>query len=304
MDRSRYDELHDRFDPIQTGKAGTRYERLAAKVLKSLHEQDAVVHDIRVIGNSDVKHQIDVTINKDGQNHRILVECKDFDIRGAKVGLDVVRSFRSVLEDTGADSGLILTCNGFTRDAKKYAKSKGIKLALLREFTKKDHEGRIQKIVLQMNLRFLSAVSVEEIEFDPQNRSAFFHQLQTTGLNPKITKECPIYFVKGKDKIQFVDFLSGVAERNSIDQPLGRHSVRHLPDGWRISILDGSPIDFRYVDLEYVISGDTMINEITSNRIAELILDDFSGSDLVIYEDQLTHCQIDEQGNVVKKLGE
>jgi hypothetical protein len=38
MARSRYDELHDRFVTAATSKAGTRYERLAAIVLKILND--------------------------------------------------------------------------------------------------------------------------------------------------------------------------------------------------------------------------------------------------------------------------
>lgn len=103
MTRSRYDELHDRFDPIKTGKRGTRYERLAAKVLKALDSRDVVIQEMKFLGDSEVRHQIDVNIIRNGVDHRIIVECKDFDCRGAKVGLDIVRSFRSVVEDTNAD---------------------------------------------------------------------------------------------------------------------------------------------------------------------------------------------------------
>jgi hypothetical protein len=41
MSRSRYDELHDKYDTILTTKSGTRYERLAAIVFKELEESAA-----------------------------------------------------------------------------------------------------------------------------------------------------------------------------------------------------------------------------------------------------------------------
>jgi hypothetical protein len=37
--RSKYDELHDRFHAILSTKAGTRYEMLAAMVFKSLEDK-------------------------------------------------------------------------------------------------------------------------------------------------------------------------------------------------------------------------------------------------------------------------
>ena len=79
MARSKYDELHDRFFSILSTKAGTRYERLAALVFKRLHERHAVIHDFKLVGASKVKHQIDVLLETDGKNRRVLVECKDFE---------------------------------------------------------------------------------------------------------------------------------------------------------------------------------------------------------------------------------
>lgn len=123
--RSRYDELHDKYHQIITTKGGTRYERLAAMVFKALEERNVVIHDLKLSGQDpEVKHQIDVSVEIGGAIKRVLVECKDFDVSGDKVGLDIIRNFRSVLEDTKADEGIVITCNGFTEDAQKYARSK------------------------------------------------------------------------------------------------------------------------------------------------------------------------------------
>jgi hypothetical protein len=64
------------------------------------------------------------TIEIAGVSKRFLIVCKDFDASGAKVVLDILRSFRSVIEDTKADEGIVITCNGFTQDAQKYARSR------------------------------------------------------------------------------------------------------------------------------------------------------------------------------------
>lgn len=52
MDRTQYDELHDRFFSILSSNEGTRYERLAAVVLKALHEQNSAIHDFKLRGDS------------------------------------------------------------------------------------------------------------------------------------------------------------------------------------------------------------------------------------------------------------
>ena len=76
MSRSRYDELHDRYFEIRTTKSGTRYERLAAFVFKALDNNDVVIHDLKLLGETGVEHQIDVIIEINGVQKRILIELR------------------------------------------------------------------------------------------------------------------------------------------------------------------------------------------------------------------------------------
>jgi hypothetical protein len=62
------------------------------------------------------------------------------DISEDDVGIDVVRCFWAVVDDQKPDRGIIITCNGFTKDATIYAKHKGIKLAILRKFSEADRK--------------------------------------------------------------------------------------------------------------------------------------------------------------------
>jgi Restriction endonuclease len=298
--RSRYDELHDRFDPIKTGKAGTRYERLAAMVLKALNQRDIVVHDIRLRGDSDVKHQIDVRVERNGTERRIIVECKDFDLAGDKVGLDIVRSFRSVLEDTGADEALILTCNDFTRDARKYAKAKGIKLALLRAFKPTDMDGRIQKIIHTIHVRGITDLSVDLMGLAEDENDRFAVELSAAGLTQGFTPATPVAFVKGTERVQFNQFLKNAADADVEERALsdGEHRMTIMPDGWQISVDSGAGIDFVGIALRYTFVDVSETYEITSNRIAEMILADLDGTDLVIFADQLERHQIGPDGTV------
>jgi Restriction endonuclease len=150
LPKSRYDELHDKYFALLSTKAGTRYERLAAMVFKILHESDAVVHDLRLVGDSSVAHQIDVQLTVRGKRRRVIVECKDYDISGEKVGLDIIRNFWAVVEDTPADEGYIITCNAFTDDARRFAKAKNIKLAILRRHEENDWAGYIRTVVIKL----------------------------------------------------------------------------------------------------------------------------------------------------------
>lgn len=152
--RSRYDEIHDRYLPDAGRKAGTRYERLMAVVQAGLESASAVVHDSRLRGNvSDEPHQIDVLIEDQAGRRRVLIECKDFDIRGSAVGIGIVRDFHGVVADLQPDEAWIVSCNGFTKPARRWAKAFGIKLATLREFRETDWEGRVRTIIVNLVVR-------------------------------------------------------------------------------------------------------------------------------------------------------
>ena len=298
--RSRYDELHDRFDPIKTGKAGTRYERLAAMVLKALNQRDVIIHDIGLRGDSDVKHQIDVSIERNGAKRRIIVECKDFDLAGDKVGLDIVRSFRSVVEDTGADEALILTCNDFTKDARKYAKAKGIKLALLRTFEPTDMEGRIQKIVHTIRVRGITELNVDLMGLAQDENNRLAAELSAAGIDGGFTPATPVAFVKNAERFQFNQFLKMAADADVEARALadGEHRMTIMPNGWQISVDGGAGIDFVEIALRYTFVDVSETSEITSDRIAEMILADLDGTDLVVFADQLERHRIASDGTV------
>ena len=125
---SPYDDLLDRYHEIGTTRKGTKYEILAAMVCKTLEEHSVVVHDVKLRGASEVKHQIDVTVKKDGAVRSILIECKDFAVSGDKVGLGVIRDFESAARDIGATEAWVVSNVGFTQPAQQFAKSKGIDL--------------------------------------------------------------------------------------------------------------------------------------------------------------------------------
>jgi hypothetical protein len=211
-ERSRYDDLHDKYDPILTTKAGTRYERLAAMVFKSLEDKKTVIHDVSLRGDDpEVKHQIDVTIERDGKTARTIIECKDFDISGKDVGLDIIRNLRSVIEDTGADEGVVLTCNGFTEDARRYAKSKNIKLLILRAAEEADTEGRILNVTLNIIALSPHNVSVSISVSSEATRMQLAEQLKEIGVEQTINLHDEIYVVERDDKIRLINWLFAIS---------------------------------------------------------------------------------------------
>jgi hypothetical protein len=141
---SEIDLIYDRLVAEEKLKDGTKYERLAAIVYKLLTEQ-VTVHDLKLRGDTGVKHQIDAVV---GENRKhILVEAKDL---GRNVDLPIVRNFWAAVEDIKPDEAFVVTTVGFSPQAVQYAEAKGIRLALLRPPQDEDWDGLIKKVVLEV----------------------------------------------------------------------------------------------------------------------------------------------------------
>jgi len=293
--RSRYDELHDRYHAALISKAGTRYERLAAVVFKILEEGNVVIHDLKLVGDSDVKHQIDVSIEANGTRRRVIIECKDFDVSGDDVGLDILRSFRSVIEDTGADEGIVLTCNGYTRDARKYAKAKSIKLAVLRQAEPGDLAGIIQKVVIQMHVQSNHDARTT-ISMPQASHDVFMAELQRAGISGGIHDYQPVYLVKGAEKMRFTEFISReVNGRRAEKQEDDRWRLVTPADGWSLQVDEGPLVPFDGIVTTFAVHTETIPIVVASNRIAELIVSGLGEDDIIIFDDQIRRYKINEE---------
>jgi hypothetical protein len=297
---SRFDELHDRYHAILTTKTGTRYERLAALVFKILEDRNVVIHNVKLIGDSAVAHQIDISIEVNGARRRVIIECKDFDLSGKKVGLEVVRNFRSVIEDTNADEGIVLTCTGYTKDALQYAKAKNIKLAVLREIRGGDLEGLIQAVHVDIHIQ-RDVNHAATIAMNQTNRDLFASELAAIGIQRGIHKVHPVYFVKGDERVQYTDFLSKeLNQRKAIKNAEGRWEVVTPPEGWSLQVADGPLVQFDYMKTSFDEHTLTVPIRVTSDRIAELLLTGLGDDDIIIFGDQLERRKIDpESGEIL-----
>jgi hypothetical protein len=293
--RSRYDELHDRYHAILTTKAGTRYEMLAALVFKALEEKNTVIHDIKLVGASDVAHQIDVTVETNGSKRRVVIECKDYDISGDKIGLDIIRSFRSVLEDTDADEGIVITCNGFTSEAQKFAKAKDIKLVILRKFEEADMQGRIKTVVVNLIVQAPKAPTVT-LSLSAENQRLMTEECQRIGIQGGVSNTDAVFFVRASERVQFNEFLSArMREATTGRWDAKRHDVTVSPDGWALQVERGPLIAFDAIVITFEMDEQRHQIQITSDRIAELILSGFGAADIIIFGDQLERKKIDPE---------
>ena len=119
------------------------YEKITKDIYETLGKESGVKiecygNGCKVKGNSGVEHQIDVLAShSDGiHTYKTAIECKYWKNTISK---DTVMKIHSIINETNIDKGIVISKKGFTPDAIKYAESKNIGLALLREVEKEDY---------------------------------------------------------------------------------------------------------------------------------------------------------------------
>lgn len=102
-------------------KSSVELEKLVQKIQQQLAPEAEVLHDVKMIGRrTGSKRQVDVLVReKVGQyDIQIVIDCKDY-----KTPVDVkgVEEFAGLLDDVGAQKGVLVCPAGFSENAKKRA---------------------------------------------------------------------------------------------------------------------------------------------------------------------------------------
>lgn len=114
----------------------TEYERFTQEIIQQLCQATSIKvvtikHDVKLVGRSGQKHQIDVywEYEKSGKTYRVAIECKNYSRR---ISLEKVCAFKGVLDDLDGVKGIMVSKEGFQKGVKKYAREYGISLKELR----------------------------------------------------------------------------------------------------------------------------------------------------------------------------
>src|SRR5690606_3421231 len=135
---------------------GKQYELLVEKLFKQLAPNAEIKQDDYILGkNSNTKRQIDVSIRfkNMGISYLTIIQAKDY---SRPADIKVVDEFKSVIEDTLANKGILICSKGFTKKAKEYGKKVGIELLSIHEASNKNWQTivyiRIKKTVHKIKL--------------------------------------------------------------------------------------------------------------------------------------------------------
>lgn len=114
------------------------FEALAGQILVDLAPRADVRVDDHIFGRlSEAPRQIDVSVRwqEAEQDHLLIVQARD---RSTPADVNAVGEFAAVIEDVGADHGILVCRSGFTRTARNNARNRGILLWNLHDATSAD----------------------------------------------------------------------------------------------------------------------------------------------------------------------
>jgi hypothetical protein len=125
------------------------YQEKVARIFRELGcsaEVDKTVQGARAT------HQVDVWVRHKsfGLEQRWVIECKDW---RAQIPKEKVLALKSLVDDVGADKGLIVASSGFQRGARKAAEQTNITLATIAELRKLVEEDVLRNALVRMERR-------------------------------------------------------------------------------------------------------------------------------------------------------
>jgi hypothetical protein len=114
------------------------FEALVKRIQETLHKEATITSNEHLLGKfTKSKRQIDVAIRYSlgGVNLLIVVECKH---RNRPIDSPEVASFAGAIKDVGADSGFMVSKEGFTEGARNLAQSENIRLYTVEDTAKRE----------------------------------------------------------------------------------------------------------------------------------------------------------------------
>jgi Restriction endonuclease len=143
------------------------FEKLIARIYSQLQPDAVVEHDDHIVGRSGVRRQIDVSIRTTvaGQALLTIVSAKDW---ARPVDIGDLDGFAGMVEDVGANNGVMICRQGFTNGAKRSAKRRGFDLCQAHDAMSR--RWRLDAITIPILWRTLKPDAHFKITFDNGHR--------------------------------------------------------------------------------------------------------------------------------------
>lgn len=284
-------------------KQGTKYEKIAAVVFKTLNITDIVIHDLTLRGDGKkTPHQIDITIESSNISKRVLIECKDYD---SKVGISIVRDFFGAVSQIKPDEAFVVTTEGYTKGARTFAEDEGIKLAILRGFKDEDWNGTIRKVHIKGTMTYMNQPVLTWVAANEQEREIFYTKVNTAEINSIQdidTTDTFFYNRDGKPQENLQTVLQPIFNKlpKNPDSPT---TGRHKFDSIKYIQIAGVPLAIKGFDYEFTSSQNVFESIVDQGeKIALLVFKVLDGTfDKVIFDQDLDKWTFNDIGEVTLK---
>ncbi len=212
-------------------KKGKGYEQLIAKIYKELSPDAAVTLNDKIKGLvSGIDREIDVTIRSSIAGHDILiaVQAKDYGKKPADV--NVVGTFKAVLDDIKASKGILICTSGFSKKASQYAANCAIDLCTA-------HDAETRNWKLDLKIPFL-AIQLEESFVVTVGISANKELIELNKRDIQVPMDirAALSFDKGKNVFTGVDLIKEIKDSGKFPKKAGMHQINLFKPGMEILI--------------------------------------------------------------------
>jgi hypothetical protein len=235
------------------------FEGLAERIARDLHPDATVTLDDHLPGRfTEKKRQIDVSIRwtDTDREHLTVVQARD---RSRPADVNAVGEFIAVVEDVDASRGVMVCRSGFTKDAKTYARNKGIELYNLH-----DAESRDWRLELTIPLLWIDLHPSAEFP-------CRIHLVK--GEQLPLEDGFPVLHIPGGPRIHPADVFEQLWNERAIpDTPGVQHTIQSAPLSAPVLRVDGHA-EWRDVDLQVVYEVDrrAWLGQFTPNQCRGLV---------------------------------
>lgn len=287
------DELYEQYWNSGLKKLGNRYEQLTAYVFKALHDKQTSFKALTLTGDPENQHRIDLTIENGGSSKRILLECLDYDIARKRVEEETITALYDAIDDENIDEVIVITCHGFSTAAMKAAKSKGVKLAVLREVSAPEEADENKRVC--MTTRIMQ-ITEPGITFDiPEDKDIdkFSSDLMSAGVSGGTIKNIhPVFLNLADERVQFSEFIEKKIGTYTTSDP-GPIVLDVDLTGSTIEVEERGGVPIAGLEIAFhVVHYEDYMND-TSSKIANMVHTALADAELIVYEKELLSYDID-----------
>lgn len=229
-----------------------------------------------------------------------MIECKDY---ANTVGISIIRDFHGAVHQIKPDEAIVVTTQGYTREAVHFADDENIKLAVLREFEETDWEGRIKEI----------HITIKTLLFDTPQISFIYDENDTEKLKEALngkdtlqqeadTRANYFYDAKGNAVSTYESVLSPII--NGFSRINGQETTgQYMFDEVKYIYVNDTLIGtkgFDYSFMCYSVEGTSVVD--AGGKIALLLLKYLDESqEKVIFDQDISRWTFDKKGTVKEK---